>query len=88
MDPELAEDQQRGLEERIIPLTRSQPGFVQGRWTRVADGVRHIAYVEFDSAANAAAFAAAVRDPAQARARDAAGVNNESLDVLEVIGAA
>ena len=34
MDPELADAQQRGLEDRIIPFSKSQPGFVQGRWTR------------------------------------------------------
>jgi hypothetical protein len=88
MDPALAELQQKGLEERIIPISRIQPGFVQGRWTRAADGVRHIAFVEFDSAANADAFAAMVRAEEQAVERDRAGVSNESFDILEVIGAA
>jgi hypothetical protein len=88
MDPSLAEVQQRGLEERIIPLSRTQPGFLQGRWTRAADGVRHIAFVEFDSADHADAFAAMVRSQEQAGEREKAGVANESLDIVEVIGAA
>ena len=88
MDPALAEAQQRGLEERVIPFARSQPGFVQGRWTRGADGMRHVAFVEFDSAEHAEAFAAVVRSAAQSENQAAAGVTNESLDILEVIGAA
>jgi hypothetical protein len=88
MDPELADAQLRGLKERIIPMSRLQPGFVQGRWTRASDGVRHIAFVEFDSAEHADAFAAMVHSPEQADRRQEAGVTNESFDILEVIGAA
>jgi len=88
MDPSLAEEQLRGLRERIIPLSRVQPGFVQGRWTRAANGVRHIAFVEFDSAEHADAFVQMVRSAERAADRQKAGVSNESIDVVEVIGAA
>jgi hypothetical protein len=88
MDPALAQAQQQALDERVIPFARTQPGFVQGRWTRASDGVRHIAFLEFDSAVHADAFAAIVGSEQPTGERDAAGVSNESIDVVEVIGTA
>lgn len=86
MDPAKAEQQRAGLNERIIPLVRSQPGLVQGRWTLTGDGERSVVYLEFDTEANARRFADLVASPDQGEQRDAAGVSNESIDVLEVIG--
>lgn len=88
MDPARAEAQQRGLEERIIPMSRLFPGFLQGRWTRATDGERHIAFLEFETAENADAFADMVRSAESSDHREAAGVTNESMDIVEVIGAA
>lgn len=59
---------------------------MQGRWTRAADGVRHVAYLEFDSEAYAQKCADFVAQPDERRAE--AGVANESIEVLEVIGSA
>ena len=88
MDPALADAQRRGLEERIIPMSRRFPGFIQGRWGRVSDSGRHISFLEFDTLENADAFAAMVRSTESSDHREAAGVTNESMDVVEVVGAA
>lgn len=88
MDPAKADLQLSELTERIIPVVRSQPGFVRGRWTRAGDDVRHVAFIEFDTEANAQSFAGFVGGNDDDGRRAAAGVVNESIDVLEVVGSA
>jgi antibiotic biosynthesis monooxygenase (ABM) superfamily enzyme len=80
-----AEEQQRELNERIVPLVRESPGFVEGRWTRQPDG-RHVSFVVFDDEASATSFAEFVRG--EVIAQEAAGVSNDSLEVYELIASA
>jgi len=86
MDPAMVELQNAVLHERIIPGVCSQPGFVQGRWTRTADKARSVVYLEFDTEANARRFADLVAQPDDRRGE--AGVERESIDVLEITGSA
>jgi hypothetical protein len=79
-------EQERELHERIVPLTKSSPGFVEGRWSRDADGVHHSSFVLFDDRSAAERFADMVRG--QADLRSAAGVANDSLQVQELIASA
>ena len=86
MDAGRSDHQQRELETRIVPSVRATAGFVEGRWTRRSDGERHASFVVFDDEASAMRFAESVRGAAQHQR--AAGVENESLEVYEVIASA
>jgi hypothetical protein len=56
-----ADQQQRELNDRIVPLVSASPGFVEGRWARHADARRHVSFVVFEDEASATSFAEFVR---------------------------
>ena len=51
----------RNLREDVIPAVSAAPGFVSGHWTRSGDGSRGLAFLVFESQADAEA--AAGRNP-------------------------
>jgi hypothetical protein len=83
MDPGKSAEQQRELNDRIVPRVSASPGFVEGRWTRQADAERHVSFVVFEDEASATTFAEFVRGETQSQR--AAGVANDSLEVYELI---
>jgi hypothetical protein len=86
MEPSQADEQQRELNERIVPQVSASPGFVEGRWTRQADAERHVSFVVFEDEASATSFADFVRG--ENLRQEAAGVANDSLEVYELIASA
>jgi heme-degrading monooxygenase HmoA len=86
MDPTRHEQQQRELTQRIAPAVSESPGFVEARWTRHADGRRHVSFVLFQDEPSATAFASWVR--AQTGPREDAGVGNDSLEIYELVASA
>jgi heme-degrading monooxygenase HmoA len=86
MDPSRADEQQRELNERIVPLVSASPGFLEGHWTRQPDARRHVSFVVFEDEASATSFAEFVRG--EGRTQQAAGVANDSLEVVELLASA
>ncbi|MDV7355750.1 hypothetical protein R4282_22415 [Rhodococcus oxybenzonivorans] len=78
MDPAKSAEQEAGLHETIVPLTKAQPGFIEGLWAR--DDTDAIACIVFDTEEHARAFMGLVQtDPG---GRGPAGVSNRSMHVL------
>jgi hypothetical protein len=74
------------LHERIIPTVEQLPGFVSGYWSVEAATNRHFAHVVFDSAEGAEGLASFVTSEPRRRQQRQAGVECESVRVVEVIG--
>ncbi|MEJ7841466.1 MAG: hypothetical protein WKF95_06810 [Rubrobacter sp.] len=80
------EEQQRTVEEQLIPTTRQVPGFVSGYWmSDPAEQRTHVLTI-WDTEEQARTFIGFV----QGRRPDAekAGVSYESMTAVEVIGEA
>lgn len=80
------ERREREFEERIVPGVRALPGFVQGVWARTTDGQRAYNTMVFQDRHSADALLAQIEDNTPRSA--AAGVNLESLQVLDVVACA
>jgi hypothetical protein len=80
-DPELG---QKVLENEVVPLVRSQAGFVRGTWFRNVDGTTGIGAAVFDTEANAKAAGEAIR----AQARPAGAPTITTAGVYEVVAEA
>lgn len=79
--------QQKGfLEGRIIPMVKSQPGFLSGTWTYDAKESRSHGCVRFASEAQARALESFMRD--EATRPNPMGVNMVSIVVTEIVGEA
>lgn len=77
------DEQNRTLNERIVPLVRSQPGFVSGYWMHDPEtGKSHTAII-FDSHSSASRFKTLVASRTQLAAQD--GVVNDILATVEVV---
>jgi len=86
MDPAQHEEQDRTLNDQILPMVKQAPGFVSGYWGRAADGVEHVSFVVFEDQATAEGFAAVVRSDPEDRAR--AGVEPDWLTIVELVAVA
>ena len=86
MDPAKTAEQRVELHERIIPTVKQLPGFVSGHWSFDPATNRHFAHVVFDSAEGAERLAAFVGSEPRRLQQKQAGVEQESLRVVEVIG--
>jgi len=80
------EEQQRTVEEQLIPTTRQVPGFVSGYWMSDPAAPRTHVLTIWDTKEQARTFIGFV----QGRRPDAekAGVSYESMTAVEVIGEA
>lgn len=86
LDPTSRREQGQVLQELIIPSVRSHPGFVAGYWMRDPEsGMGHTTVV-LDSEPSARAFKEIVLSNAQSQAR--AGITNDLLAVVELLGQA
>lgn len=86
MDPSLFEQQQKELNERIVPLVRHQPGFVSASWSYDRTAGRYYSYIVLESEDCAQKFTAFVRQ--QNAGPATGGVHLESLTVVEVVATA
>jgi hypothetical protein len=86
MDPTRQAEQRVGLHERIIPAVKQFPGFVAGYWSLDPVSSRSHSYIVFDSGEAAERFIGFVRGDGREQSR--AGVEIESLTVVEVLGEA
>jgi hypothetical protein len=84
MDVQKYSLQRKVLEERIVPLAQSQPGFVSGTWTYDRASGRAWSLVVFDSEENAARLEAIVREGAKVPSPGEFGVEIESIWMGEV----
>jgi hypothetical protein len=83
MDEDRRDEQNRLLHEEIVPLVRSQPGFVSGYWMHDPEtGKNHTAII-FDSRESASGFKALVEGGTQRAAQ--AGVTSDILTTVEVL---
>ncbi len=79
--------QQKGfLHERIIPMVKSQPGFMSGTWTYDSKESRSYGCVKFGTELEARALEAFLRD--EATRQNPMGVAMISIVVTEVVGEA
>lgn len=79
-------DQQRVLEDVIVPGVMKAPGFVSGHWTIDRDAGDSTVLVTFESAADARSFASDVEANAPNQAR--AGLELLSIRLVEVVAIA
>jgi hypothetical protein len=86
MDPAQREEQDRILNDQIVPMVKQAPGFVSGYWGRAADGVQAVSFVVFEDQAAADGFAATVESDPEDRAR--AGVEAGWLTITEIVAVA
>jgi hypothetical protein len=86
MDTALYDRQKRELEERIVPLVKYQPGFVAATWSYDRQAGRSYSVVVFDNETAARKMAAFVGQ--QAKVRNHAGVELESIAVAELLAEA
>jgi hypothetical protein len=86
MDRSKTAEQRVELHERIIPMVKQLQGFVSGYWSYDPATNQHFAHVVFDSAEGAEKLAAFVGSEPRRLQGKQAGVENESLTVVEVIG--
>jgi hypothetical protein len=83
MDQAQRDEQHRLLHEEIVPLVKSQPGFVSGYWMHDPEtGKNHTAMI-FDSRASAEGFKALLESRTQRAAQ--AGVTSDTLTTVEII---
>ncbi len=80
------EEQQRTVEEQLIPTTREVPGFVSGYWMIDPAEPRSHVLTIWDTEEQARAFIQVVE--ARRPLGEQAGVGYESFTVVEVIGEA
>lgn len=69
--------------DQIIPSVQGLPGYVHGVWARSTDGSRGYNTIVFDDRRNAEGLLAQIEDNMPQSA--AAGVQLESLEVMDVI---
>jgi hypothetical protein len=82
MDPAQQEEQDRVLNDQIVPMVKQAPGFVSGYWGRTADGAEAVSFIVFEDQAAAEGFAATVESDPEDRAQ--AGVEPGWLTTVEV----
>jgi heme-degrading monooxygenase HmoA len=83
MDEARCDEQHLLLREEIVPLAKSQPGFVSGYWMHDPEtGKGHTAII-FDSRDSASGFKTFVESRTQRAAQ--AGVTNDILTTVEVV---
>jgi hypothetical protein len=88
MDAARYAEQRQELEERIVPLTRHQPGFQWGAWAYDREAGRSFSVITLDTEDAARRFAAFVADRTSAPEARRAGVEVESVSVAEVMAEA
>ncbi len=86
VDLSRAAEQQRILDEVILPSVMKAPGFVDGHWTLDRDAGESTVLVTFESAVDARSFAAGVE--ANAPNQAGAGLELVSIGVVEVVASA
>jgi hypothetical protein len=80
-------DQQKSfLHERIIPMIKSQPGFVSGQWGYDTSERRSSSFIVFATEAEARTVAAFVKD--ESSKPNPFDVRPLSVSVVEVVGEA
>ena len=79
-------EQQRILEDVIVPGVMKAPGFVNGHWTVDREAGESTVLVTFESAVDAKTFAAGVEANASDQAR--AGLALRSIRIVEVVASA
>ena len=82
MDLSREAEQQRILEDVIVPGVMKAPGFVNGHWTVDRDAGESTVLVTFESAVDAKHFAAGVEANAPNQVR--AGLELRSIRIVEV----
>ncbi len=80
------EEQQRTVEEQLIPTTRQVPGFVSGYWMRDPAEPRSNVLTIWDTEEQTRTFIGLVRG--RRPEAEKAGVGYESMTLVEVIGEA
>ncbi len=85
MDPSREEEQRFVLDHVIVPGVTASPGFVSGHWTFDRAASQSLVLLTFESAEHAEAMVVNVRGNAENQR--AAGIELESIRVLEVIAA-
>ncbi len=83
MDETRREEQDHILNKKIVPLVRSQPGFVSGYWMHDPETGKSHAAIVFDSHSSAVRFRALVESRTQLAAR--ALVTSDILATVEVV---
>ncbi len=86
MDPSRADEQQRELHERIVPMVRQIPGFVGGYWTYNPTTGKSYGFTILESEEAATAFLEFVRRDGE-RGRDY-GVQLDTIGLAEVVAKA
>jgi hypothetical protein len=86
MDPSRPAEQQRILEDVIVPGVMKAPGFVSGYWTVDRDAGESTVLVTFESAVDANSFATDVEANAPNQSR--AGLDLLSIRIVEVVASA
>lgn len=86
LDREWDDEQQRTVDEQLMPITRQVPGFVSGYWMLDSSRTRTHVLTLWDTGADARAFIEFV----EGRLPEAkkAGVSRESMAAVEVVGEA
>lgn len=77
------DEQDHIINEQLVPLVRSQPGFVSGYWMRDPDTGKDHGLTIFDTHASASRFRELVESQTQQAAQD--GVTNDILATVEVV---
>ena len=86
MDLSREAEQQRILEDVIVPWVMKAPGFVNGHWTVDREAGESTVLVTFESAVDAKNFATGVEANAPTQAR--AGLELRSIRIVEVVARA
>lgn len=86
MDEARRDEQNRLLHEEIVPLVKSQPGFVSGYWMHDPETGKNHTAVIFDSRESADGFKALVESGTRRAAQ--AGVTSDILTTVEIVAEA
>lgn len=78
--------QKQFLHDRVVPMTKSQPGFLSGTWSYERNESKSVGYVVFDTEANARSLEAFMRE--EAKRPNPFGVMPISIDIVEVLAEA
>lgn len=78
--------QKQFLHDRIVPMTKSQPGFLSGTWSYERNESKSVGWVVFDTEANARSLQTFMRE--EATRPNPFGVTPVVIEVVEVLAEA
>jgi hypothetical protein len=82
------QEQQRGLQEEVVPMVQQIPSFVSGYWMADRAAGKTYTTILFEDEEAAQRFKGFVLGEARAERQDEAGVANESFVIAEILAEA